>query len=1039
MVMIWDDEARLSSTNLGTDESCQANKPMRSEHGQKFDVFLSHSGKQKNFVRQLHRDLTNLGVSCFFDEDPQSLPIAEDFPPRIFEAARACRLAVLLLSREFLESKWPLLEASTFMKARHTNPNLQILPLYFMILPEGLKEITSDNEKWKGIEKSKEKRAEWHQALTAMRRIKGLMFSEGGNELEFRDKIVKEVSCRLLKQSRRYHLPCMQGEERMCQEVAVFFSTVHPNEKGIRIAGLYGIAGHGKTKLGKAICNYKLADFEGKICHLEFSQGGLLERLKLALQYLTHYPQTHLQALTSKDQARVEFYKRVKGQRVMLVLDNITDESISEVRYYVQADFREKSCILLSARSVDVLLKHFQIGKHSCMRVPSLAEDEAIGILLEGTSLVQSSLGTEDRSSVLKCAKRCSFKETRGDICRRGQTFHPLALKAFGGQLFAKYGTSLQKWVAEIDGLVDRAGYGLYDVFAVLSKAFDDIQPKYRTVFMLLTVYMLPSMSSHKVTEWLAINCNEEISFIEKAVEDLCKKAFIEESVPAIRIHDLYIEFAQSKAKEMGKWLWWKGDPRSTRGLSSQDKEGFELVKLEDYRYRSPSQIALKSVQNVKALLLVGVKNMSKLDLGPMNSLRSIVLHNCQDLATIEGMEKLLELAWLQICEVHPMFKFPALSNLQGLQLLEIDISVSHLLNQLGDLSSCFSLREIKVRCPSLLEFPRLNGLPHLEKVEFSMCDEVKEPLDCRDCVDLQSVVLDNCCQMVAPPLLAGCKKASKIVLSECHAVTACPDIDVPSELKTLELFISSKADLAPKYLDSCCTLENLQLWNMRKLEQLPGFRRLSNLTVLKIGKCGIREPPDLKCCATRVQDPPDILGCHELQVFILLYNDNLEGLPRMDGCPRLEQIQVSWGCKDEVIYDGIDPHIWEVDYDDESWLEHFKDETFHFREFPEALKGWQWLKSKTMLGKKYFRGVKVYNSITAPYETSKRSRFYGKNSITLTLRDDNVVAFPTPGRVIEDPDWLNKVQEYFAGKEDITSASSASGEILLPTLDVYI
>ncbi|GLJ41682.1 hypothetical protein SUGI_0862720 [Cryptomeria japonica] len=1009
------------STLETINESSQVDQPIRSEHRQNFDVFLSHSGKQKIFVRQLHRDLTSLGVSCFFDEDPQSLPIGKDFPPRIFEAAETCRLAVLVLSKEFLESKWPMLEASTFVKARDKNPNLEILPLYFMIPPEALKQIMADNEKWKGIEKSEERRAEWHQALNVIRRIKGLKFSEGGNEVEFREKILKEICRKLPTQSPRYHVPCMQGEERMCQEVANFFKTIHPNEKGIRIAGLYGIAGHGKTTLVKAICSFKLADFEGKVCHLEFSQGGSFERLKLALHYLTHCSQLHLQTLTSEDQAQVELYRRAKGQRVLLVLDNITEECMGEVTYYVQADFQENSCILLSARSIDVLLKHFQIERQSCMRVPSLVEEEAIGILLERTSLKESTLEAEERSLLLKCAKRCSFTETSCDIARRGRRFHPLALKAFGGHLFGKYGWSLQKWVAEIDGWVDRSGYGLDDVFAVLTKAFDDMHPKYRTVFMLLTVYMPPNMSSHKVIEWLAINCNEEISFIKKAVQDLCKKAFIEEYVPGIRIHDLYNEFAQGKAKEMGKWLWWKGDQRSTRGLSSQDNSGFELVKLEDCKYRSPSQIAFKYLKNVLALQLVGVQNMSKLDLGSMNSLRNIALHNCQDLAAIEGMDKLVELAWLQISVVHPMFKLPNLSSLQGLQHLEIDIAVS----QLGDLTCCFSIREIKVCCPSLLEFPRLNGLPHLENVEFSMCDKVKEPLDCTDCVELQSVVLKNCCQMVAPPLLAGCKKASKIVLWECEAVTACPEMDMPSALKTLELFISSKVASAPKNLEFCHGLENLQLWGMGELKQLPSFRGLSNLTVLNIGR--------------RVRDPPDISGCPELQMFHLLYNDNLKGLPRMDGFPLLEQIKVSWISEDEVIYDGIDPDSWEVDDDDESWLEHFKDETFHFREFPEALKGWQWLQSKTMLGKKYFRGVKVYDSITAPYETCKRSNFYGQNSITLSLRDDKVIAFPTPGRVIEDPDWLNKVQEYFAGKEDIAYANAASGKDLIPVLKVYI
>ncbi|XP_059065990.1 uncharacterized protein LOC131857433 [Cryptomeria japonica] len=134
----------------------------------------------------------------------------------------------------------------------------------------------------------------------------------------------------------------MQGQVRMCQLVADSFNTVHPDENRIRMAGLYGIPGHGKTTLGKAFCNFKLGDFEGKVCHLEFCRGDPFERLKLALQFLTHCPPWILQTLTNPDQAQVELYRRVRGQRVLLVLDNVREENIDKVKYYVEADLSKR-------------------------------------------------------------------------------------------------------------------------------------------------------------------------------------------------------------------------------------------------------------------------------------------------------------------------------------------------------------------------------------------------------------------------------------------------------------------------------------------------------------------------------------------------------------------------------------------------------------------------------------------------------------------------------------------------------------------------
>ncbi|XP_057845436.1 disease resistance protein RML1A [Cryptomeria japonica] len=994
----------------------QLSTPIQSDQRQEFlaqDVFLSHSGKQKNFVRQLYRDLRNQGVSCFFDQDRESLPVGEDFPHRIFEAAKTCQVAVLLLSMEFLQSKWPMLELSAFVEARdrtRTNPNLKILPLFFQISPDTLKNISADDEKWKQLEKSEEKRAEWHQSLNAVRRINGLKFIEGDDEVMFRDEIVNQI-WHMITPSPRYNVP---GQARMCQEVEDFFNTVHSDKRGIRSAGLYGIPGQGKTTLGKAFCNFKLGDFKGKVCHLEFSRGDSFERIKVALQYLTCYPKSYLQELIDQDQAQVELYRRAKGKRVLLVLDNISEESIDEVTYYLKAELGEDSCILLSGRSVDVLKKYFKIDKQSCMRVPALEEEEAIGILLERTCVEISMLGAEDKAFAVKCAKRCSFKE----IGPRDGRFHPLALKAFGGHLFSKYGPHLSKWVAEIEGWVDRRGYGLDDLLDLLGKAFDNMRPEYRTIFMLLTLYMPPNMSLHKVTVWLAMILNKEIWFIEKAVEDLCKKAFIEESGLEIRIHDLYVEFAQSKANEMRRWLWWKGDPRSIRGLISEENAGFELARLEQCMHQRLSQIAPHDLQNLLVLQLVGVQNMSKLALGGMGRLRSITLHNCKDLKALEGLQKLQQLAWLQISEVNTMFELPELSSLKRLQHLQINFAGSWVLNQLGDLTGCGFLREINVCCRSLCEFPWLNGLRYLEKVEFSVCDKVKGSLDCTECVELQSNVIRSRFRWELSGPVMGCKKISKTVLWDRDAVKACPDLDAvkacPDIDAQIESFVTSNDVSVLKSLESCEGLKNLQLWNLINVEELPYFRLLSNLTVLKLGKCAIREPPDITCCLLledvwfstlenlqsfpnfsplrklkklglyncwRVEDPPDVSGCYELQVFHLVYNDSLKGLPNMGDSPQLEEIKLSWYSESEAICraaeDDLQPNV-----DLESRLEHFEDETFSNLSdvsAPEALKEWEWLKGKAIMGIRYVRGGKIYYCITAPYDSDERSQFVGK------------------------------------------------------------
>ncbi|KAH9324558.1 hypothetical protein KI387_004736, partial [Taxus chinensis] len=169
------------------------------------DVFLSHSGKQKLIVGQVHQDLIKKSISCFFDEDPQSLPLAEKFPPHIFEAAEKCRLAVLFLSKEFIHSKWPMLELSAFIKAKNSNknPDMKILPVFFMIPSEYLAKIMEekDNQGWKDMGISDEVQAEWRKALREIRSFNGLEFKEAEDVVGFRDEVVKAICSLLLPQS----------------------------------------------------------------------------------------------------------------------------------------------------------------------------------------------------------------------------------------------------------------------------------------------------------------------------------------------------------------------------------------------------------------------------------------------------------------------------------------------------------------------------------------------------------------------------------------------------------------------------------------------------------------------------------------------------------------------------------------------------------------------------------------------------------------------------------------------------------------------
>lgn len=114
--------------------------------GTRHEVFLSHSGHEKRFVDDLFTDLVRLprfrSNEPFFDTQDASLRKGEEFVTPIIEAARNCAVAVMVLTKEYLTSYWPMLELLHFIDAkRTTNPDMKLLPVFYGdLLPSHLGE-----------------------------------------------------------------------------------------------------------------------------------------------------------------------------------------------------------------------------------------------------------------------------------------------------------------------------------------------------------------------------------------------------------------------------------------------------------------------------------------------------------------------------------------------------------------------------------------------------------------------------------------------------------------------------------------------------------------------------------------------------------------------------------------------------------------------------------------------------------------------------------------------------------------------------------
>jgi TIR domain len=90
-------------------------------------VFLSHSGKDKDFVRELYRRLTRDGVSCFFDIE--SIGWGHTWVRALEQALDRCEFVVFVLSPDFCNSEWVEVERTSSIADDPATLKRKVLPL----------------------------------------------------------------------------------------------------------------------------------------------------------------------------------------------------------------------------------------------------------------------------------------------------------------------------------------------------------------------------------------------------------------------------------------------------------------------------------------------------------------------------------------------------------------------------------------------------------------------------------------------------------------------------------------------------------------------------------------------------------------------------------------------------------------------------------------------------------------------------------------------------------------------------------------------
>ncbi|TYI08159.1 hypothetical protein ES332_A10G279200v1 [Gossypium tomentosum] len=224
-------------------------------------VFLIFGGEDTrlNFTSHLLKAFKDRGLNVFFDE--KKLEKGEQLSQALSQAIAASNFLILVLSKDYASSKSCLSELSQIMNCKKTQGHI-VLPIFYHVDPSHVRNIGGTFKTSFGEHESKrsvDKVKRWKAAFTEVGTLKGWHIG-GGKFDRSETEYIKDVVGYVLKKL-----------NSNCTSVSEELVGIHDQKKkilglieqvDIRVIGLWGMGGIGKTSLADAVYKEVFPKFE---------------------------------------------------------------------------------------------------------------------------------------------------------------------------------------------------------------------------------------------------------------------------------------------------------------------------------------------------------------------------------------------------------------------------------------------------------------------------------------------------------------------------------------------------------------------------------------------------------------------------------------------------------------------------------------------------------------------------------------------------------------------------------------------------------
>ncbi|KAJ4959204.1 hypothetical protein NE237_026315 [Protea cynaroides] len=293
--------------------------------GKDFEVFLSFRGKdtRTNFTDHLYHALLKIGIHTF--RDNEELHIGEKIDPALRSAIHQSKIAIPIFSKNYASSKWCLHELVEIVESWKQG-QIIVMPVFYHVAPADVRYQIGSYEK---VFQNHEKKFDcetvkgWKEALKEIADMKGWDQKDvDGHEGKLIQSIIKNVWSELKKKPLNVS-DKLVGIHSHIEEVMKLLN-VESQDTRIRVVGIHGFGGIGKTTIARSVYNIVYHRFEG--CSFVADARETFRTrgpVHLQSQLISDILNFEYPNITTVDQGINIIKQRLSNKKVLIVLDDV--------------------------------------------------------------------------------------------------------------------------------------------------------------------------------------------------------------------------------------------------------------------------------------------------------------------------------------------------------------------------------------------------------------------------------------------------------------------------------------------------------------------------------------------------------------------------------------------------------------------------------------------------------------------------------------------------------------------------------------------